>query len=56
MALLMLNCQTNTVEESYLPNDNVLVDAYIDDPALDNLSNIVLTAVLAAMRNQPLKM
>ena len=43
-AALSLNYQTNTMEGGYLPNDNVLVDAYIQDPALDDLSNVVLTA------------
>ena len=43
-AALSLNYQTKTMEGGYLPDDNILVDAVIDDPALDNLSNIVLTA------------
>ena len=43
-AALSLNHQTNTMEGGYLPNENVLVDAYIKDPALDDLSNVVLTA------------
>ena len=43
-AALSLNYQTNTMEGGYLPDDNVLVDAVIDDPALDSLTNIVLTA------------
>ena len=43
-AALSLNYQTNTMEGGYFPDDNVLVDAFIDDPALDDLSNIVLTA------------
>jgi len=43
-AALSLNYQTNTMEGGYFPDDHVLVDAIIDDPALDSASNIVLTA------------
>lgn len=43
-AALSLNYQTDTMEGGYFPDDNVLVDATITDPGLDNLSNIVLTA------------
>lgn len=43
-AALSLQYQTNNMEGGYLPNENVLVDAYINDPALNNLSNVVLTA------------
>ena len=54
-AALSLNYQTNTIEGGYLPDDNVLVDAIIDDPALDSLSNIVLTAGFSSYAQSPLE-
>jgi FtsP/CotA-like multicopper oxidase with cupredoxin domain len=43
-AAMSLNYQTGTMEGGYLPDDNVLADAIIQDKSLQGLSDVVLTS------------